>query len=101
MRSFGIFAMIILMVFGCVSCGNGKTDIASLMLEICDACGGELVIRKDDDPETVKNRLKVFHAETEALKGYYSKFGCLRMVDGDRPIDEVTATILRVIEVNA
>ena len=41
MRSFGIFAMIILMVFGCVSCGNEETDIASLMLEICDACGGE------------------------------------------------------------
>ena len=68
---------------------------------VCDACGGELVIRKDDTPETVKNRLKVFHAETEPLKEFYSRLGYLRLVDGNRPIDEVTAQILKVIEVNA
>ena len=44
---------------------------------ICDLCGSELVIRKDDAPETVKNRLKVFHAETEALKDFYNKLGIL------------------------
>jgi len=49
----------------------------------------------------VKNRLKVFHAETEPLKEFYSKLGHLRLVDGNRPIDDVTAAILKVIEVNA
>ncbi len=68
---------------------------------VCDACGGELVIRKDDTPETVKNRLKVFHAETEPLKEFYSKHGHLRLVDGNCSIDEVTDAILKVVEVQA
>ena len=42
---------------------------------VCDSCGGELAIRKDDAPETVKNRLKVFHDETEPLKAFYEKMG--------------------------
>ena len=50
---------------------------------ICDHCGRELSVRKDDAPETVKNRLKVFHSETEALKGFYEKLGKLKLVNGD------------------
>lgn len=68
---------------------------------ICNACGGELVIRKDDTPETVKNRLKVFHAETEALKEFYGKLGCLSLVNGEQDIDRVTADILHAIGVEA
>jgi adenylate kinase len=66
---------------------------------ICDACGHELVIRADDAPETVKNRLKVFHEETEALKDFYAKQGNLRTVEGDQPIENATQDILRVIGV--
>ena len=51
---------------------------------VCDVCGKELVIRKDDAPETVKNRLKVFHAETEPLKDFYAKLGVLKLVEGDQ-----------------
>jgi len=64
---------------------------------VCDLCGGPLVIRKDDAPETVQNRLKVFHAETEALKGYYEKLGVLKLVEGNQPIEGATKEILAAL----
>lgn len=66
---------------------------------ICDACGAPLVIRKDDAPETVKNRLKVFHEETEALKGFYENLGKLRLVEGNQPIKDATRDIMAAIGV--
>ena len=66
---------------------------------ICDLCGGKLAVRKDDAPETVRNRLKVYHAETEALKGFYEKLGKLKLVNGDQPIADITAEILKAIGV--
>ena len=51
---------------------------------ICDKCGAKLVIRKDDNPETVKDRLKVYHAQTEPLIEFYTKKGLLRKIDGDQ-----------------
>ena len=51
---------------------------------ICDKCGAELVIRKDDNPDTVKDRLVVYHRETEPLIAYYEKKGLLRSIDGDQ-----------------
>ena len=87
----------------CAACGASYHVTANppKTKGVCDACGGELVIRKDDTPETVKNRLSVFHAETEPLKDFYSKLGYLKLVDGNRPIDEVTEAILKAIEVKA
>lgn len=64
---------------------------------ICNACGGALVTRKDDEPETVRNRLRVYHAETEALKGFYEKLGKLRLVQGDQPIEDATRDILAAL----
>ena len=66
---------------------------------VCDACGKELVIRKDDAPETVKNRLKVFHAETEPLKNFYEKLGVLKLVEGNQPIESATKDILAALGV--
>lgn len=66
---------------------------------ICNACGGALVIRKDDVPETVKHRLEVYHSETEALKGFYEKLGKLRLVNGDQPIEDATRDILAALGV--
>ena len=66
---------------------------------ICDACGSELVIRKDDAPETVKNRLKIYHEETEALKGFYENLGKLRLVEGNQPIEDATRDIMAAIGV--
>ena len=65
---------------------------------VCDACGGELQIRKDDAPETVLDRLNVYHEQTEPLKDYYAKCGKLRSVEGTAPITEITAAILKVLE---
>ena len=55
---------------------------------VCDACGAELVIRKDDNPETVKDRLVVYHRETEPLIVFYEGKGLLRRIDGDQGPDK-------------
>ena len=64
---------------------------------ICDSCGGELVLREDDAPETVHHRLEVYHAQTEPLKDYYGKRGLLREVAGSGPVDSITAAIMEVM----
>ena len=85
----------------CGSCGASFHIVANPPKKegVCDLCGSELVIRKDDAPETVKNRLKVFHTETEALKDFYRKLGILKLVEGDQPIEAATADILRALGV--
>ena len=64
---------------------------------VCDLCGAALTVRKDDAPETVKNRLKVFHAETEPLKDFYKKLGNLKLVEGNQPIENATRDILAAL----
>lgn len=63
----------------------------------CDNCGGELTIRKDDQPETVRNRLKIYHAETEPLIAFYSERNLLKSVDGALPLQETTAAVCSVL----
>ncbi len=63
----------------------------------CDKCGAELVLRKDDKPEIVQNRLSVYHAETEPLIGYYVQKNLLVTVDGQKTPAEVTADIKKVL----
>ena len=85
----------------CGSCGASYhiTAHPPKVEGVCDACGKELVIRKDDAPETVKNRLKVFHAETEPLKDFYEKLGVLKLVEGNQPIESATKDILAALGV--
>ena len=64
---------------------------------VCDLCDGELVIRKDDAPETVRKRLEIYHASTEVLKNYYDKQGKLRLIEGNQPIENANAQILTAI----
>ena len=64
---------------------------------ICDNCGTELVIRKDDAPETVRERLDVYHSRTEVLKDYYNQQGKLRLVNGDQSMQDTHRDILRAI----
>ena len=66
---------------------------------VCDFCGGELTIRKDDAPETVKARLDTFHRETEPLKAFYAQRGKLVCVDNQPSIEETTAAIRRALEI--
>ena len=60
---------------------------------VCDFCGGELSIRADDAPETVKARLETFHKETEPLKDFYAARGKLKMVDNQPTIEATTEVI--------
>lgn len=64
---------------------------------VCDACGAELVIRKDDKPETVRERLAVYHRLTEPLKDFYEARGKLRIVEGNQPIETVHRAILTAL----
>ena len=64
---------------------------------VCDACGGALVQRKDDSPETVLDRLAVYHKETEPLKGFYEARGVLKTVDDLPTVEETTQAIMKVL----
>ena len=60
---------------------------------ICDKCGAELIIRKDDAPETVLNRLNTYHEQTEPLKAFYDKKGILLTVEGQEEVADTTALV--------
>ena len=64
---------------------------------ICDKCGGKLVQRRDDAPETVKARLEVYHKETEPLKAFYAQRGLLRSVENQPTVEETSQAILHVL----
>ena len=66
---------------------------------VCDNCGGELSIRKDDAPETVLARLETYHRETEPLKAFYETRGKLRLAMNQPGIEQTTAEIRRVLEI--
>ena len=65
---------------------------------ICDVCGDELVQRKDDKPETVIDRLNVYHEQTEPLKDYYAKTGKLVIVEGQEEVADTTALVFKALE---
>jgi adenylate kinase len=83
----------------CGKCGASYHIIANPPKAegICDQCSGELIIRKDDAPETVRKRLEVYHELTEVLKDYYSKTDKLRIVEGNQPIEDANRDILVAI----
>ncbi len=64
---------------------------------ICDACGTELTIRKDDNPDTVKDRLVVYHQQTEPLIAFYKEKGILKTVDGLTGVETVAENFLKVM----
>ncbi len=65
---------------------------------VCDTCGGALMIREDDKPETVISRLEVYHKQTEPLKEFYSERGKLVLVNGSDTIENITAEIEKKLE---
>lgn len=83
----------------CSNCGASYHVVANPPKAegVCDSCGGALTIRKDDAPETVRNRLSVFHKETEPLKEFYQKLGKLQLVDGNQAIEKTTSAIMEVL----
>jgi len=87
----------------CTGCGatyhivNNPTETEG----VCDLCGKEVAIRKDDEPATVLHRLEVYHASTEVLKSYYEKQGKLCSVCGDQPIEDAFRDIMKAIGAKA
>lgn len=79
----------------CANCGATYHVVSapSKTEGVCDSCGGELSVRKDDAPETVKARLEVYHRETEPLKAFYAERGKLKSVANQATIEATTAAI--------
>ena len=84
----------------CVDCGSTYhiVHIPTKVEGICDKCGGTLILRDDDKPETVLNRLKVYHDQTQPLIDYYTNQGILVEVDGTKDMDVVFHAILEVLK---
>ena len=85
----------------CSKCGASYHIVANppKSENICDLCAGQLIIRKDDAPETVRHRLNVYHLQTEVLKDYYAKCGKLLTIDGNQSIEDVNRAIMEAIGV--
>ena len=83
----------------CEACGASYHLVAVPPKQegVCDKCGGKLVQRKDDAPETVKARLEVYHKETEPLKDFYAKRGLLKSVENQATVAETSQVILRAL----
>ena len=65
---------------------------------VCNSCGTELIIRKDDKPEVVLDRLNIYHEQTEPLKDYYEKAGKLVIIEGQEEVADTTALTLKALE---
>ena len=85
----------------CAKCGASYhiVNIPPKKEGVCDVCGGKLVQRKDDDPNTVRDRLAVYHKETEPLKGFYEARGILKTVEDQPTVAGTTQAILRELGV--
>ena len=83
----------------CSACGSSFHIVSrpSKVEGVCDNCGGELVQRKDDKPETVRQRLETYHKETEPLKDYYAAKGNLVPVENQPTIEATTVVLLEAL----
>lgn len=83
----------------CVGCGATYhiEHVPPKKEGICDKCGGELILRDDDKPETVLNRLSVYHEQTQPLIEYYTKKGILKTVDGTVDMMDVFGAITNIL----
>jgi adenylate kinase len=87
--------------FTCASCGEVYNDFFRLPKNegVCERCGSAAFKRRsDDNPETVRARLEVYHKQTEPLIGYYRAKGKLHVIHGELPIEEVTRRINEIVE---
>lgn len=83
----------------CEHCGASYHLVAvpPKVAGVCDKCGGKLIQRHDDEPETVKARLEVYHKETEPLKDFYAKRGLLKSVENQPSVAETSEVILHAL----
>lgn len=83
----------------CLNCGATYhiVSIPTKVEGICDRCGNKVVLRDDDQPETVKKRLDVYHEQTQPLIDYYKKQNILKTVDGTQPMEDVFGAIVGIL----
>ena len=83
----------------CPKCGATYHIVyaAPKVPNVCDNCGSELIIRSDDKPETVQDRLSVYHKQTEPLIAYYKEEGILRTVDGTQDLPKVFEDVVKIL----
>lgn len=83
----------------CLNCGATYhiVSIPTKVEGVCDRCGNKVVLRDDDQPETVKKRLDVYHEQTQPLIDYYKKQNILKTVDGTQPMEEVFRAIVEIL----
>jgi adenylate kinase len=83
----------------CSKCGAPYNIIFKKPVKegICDSCGGELIQRKDDVPETIQNRLDVYHNQTEPIKEFYLKKGILAVAKGEEELEDTTANVAKAL----
>ena len=84
----------------CPGCGNSYHLVYNppKIDGVCDACGAALVMRDDDKPETVQERLRVYHAQTAPLSDFYRRRGLLRTVEGQEELADTTALMMKAVE---
>jgi adenylate kinase len=84
----------------CSRCGNIYNLIAKApdKVGLCDICQGELMQRRDDEPDVIKERLRVYHQETEPLVQYYRRQDVYHRIDGDRRIERIFQDIQTILE---
>lgn len=83
----------------CVACGGTFHVVynPTKVEGICDLCGGKLILRDDDKPETVQKRLNVYHEQTQPLIDYYKNEGILKEVDGTQDVEDVFNDIVKIL----
>ena len=83
----------------CLNCGATYhiVSIPTKVEGVCDRCGNKVVLRDDDQPETVKKRLDVYHEQTQPLIDYYKEQDILRTVDGTQPMEDVFGAIVEIL----
>ncbi len=83
----------------CVACGATYhiVHIPTKVDGVCDKCGADLILRDDDKPETVKNRLNVYHEQTQPLIDYYTAKNVLHEVDGTKAMEDVFSSIVSIL----
>ncbi len=84
----------------CPQCGNSYHLLYKKPAKdgICDSCSTELIIRADDHPDTVLERLQVYHSQTEPLKDFYSKKNKLYIVEGQEEVKDTSALVIKALE---
>lgn len=83
----------------CLNCGATYhiVSIPTKVEGVCDRCGSQVVLRDDDQPETVKKRLEIYHEQTQPLIDYYKKQNILKTVDGTQPMEAVFDAIVGIL----